>query len=592
MVGYIVIVIGTILDNMFESIKKIWGVLTKNEQKYIFFVAVLMMLTMFLEALSIGLLYPLISGLLGNDMTKNLDFFPELFLIQSTDDFIFFVGVSFIAVFIIKIIYSIFFNYYQSKVIANIHNSLVDRLFNNYLHRDYFFHISNNSALLFRNITFEVNQFVSALASILVLLAESLQLLGVIGLVLIVEPIGGVISYLFIIFSGYIFIKFTTRRVRSWGGQRQSKDGEKLVYIQETLGAIKEVILMHKQEYFAHKVNIVSRELSVISAKERFIQNLPKIWVEFVTLLAGLILAFFTINSGNASSALPILGLFAAASFRAMPSVNKILTNYHNFNYSTSSINVIANDFERTNLCLRSICESPNNKFMSVKLSELCYAYPDCQVQTLNKVTFSVNRGDIIGIVGESGAGKSTLINIFLGLLQPTTGGIYVDGENINDDLCAWQSRISYVPQQINLIDDSIARNVAFGLEESQIDYEKVNSALKIAQLFKYVDQLPGGSNSKVGQNGISLSGGQRQRLGIARAVYFDAEILVLDEATSSLDTDTEKEFIDAINAIKNDLTILIVAHRLSTLSIAGRIIKVVNGGVVEVCSLNEIEGL
>lgn len=577
---------------MFESIKKLWSVLTRSERTKIFVVGIFMIFSMILEALSIGLLYPLISALLGNSIIENYNLFENIFLAESSDDAVFVVSLIFISVFFIKIIYSIFFNYYQAKVLAKIHNSLVDRLFGVYIQREYPFHISTNSSLLFRNITFEVNQFVSALASLLALVAELLQLIAMIGLVLLVEPIGGVIAYSFIIFCGYIFIRFTKIPVQSWGIERQSKDGQRLIYIQETLSAIKEVILMQKQRYFAHKVAKVSEELSVISTKERFIQSFPKIWVEFVTLLAGLILALLIFRSSNADNMLPILGLFAAASFRAMPSVNKILTNFHNFNYSTSSIEVIEKDFNAVNFSVPFISEKSKDKFNTVKIEKLCYSYPDSKEQILKGVTFEINRGDVVGVVGESGSGKSTLINVFLGLLKPTNGGIYIDAVNINDNLSAWQSRISYVPQHINLIDDSIARNVAFGVDEAEIDYAKVDVALKLAQLYKYVEQLPMGRNSKVGQNGISLSGGQRQRLGIARAMYFGAEILVLDEATSSLDVDTEKEFMDAINAIKNDLTILIVAHRLSTLSVTSKIIKVVSGELVGEFSFNEIEVL
>ncbi len=576
---------------MIESARKIWHVLNGSEQRNIFFLGCFMMISTLLETLSIGLLYPLISSLLGQDVIKSFAFLPQFFSINSGDNLILFISLTFIIFFVIKILYSIFFNYYQSRVLAQIHNSLVDRLFGIYLNREYLFHISNNSALLFRNITFEINQFLSALASLLVLVAELLQLIGIIALILIVEPIGGAITYFFIIFSGYLFMRYTKLKVQSLGVSRQSKDGERLIYIQETLAAIKEVILMQKQRHFSEKIARVSKGLSIISTQERFIQNLPKIWVELVTLLAGLILALLIFYSSNADNMLPILGLFAAASFRAMPSVNKILTNYHNFNYSIPSINVIQNDFLINHSPLKLAPVKSNTDFTSIKLDRLSHSYSGGKFQTLEDVTFTVNRGDIIGIIGESGAGKSTLVNLFLGLLQPTSGGVYVDGSNIHDSLEAWQSRLSYVPQQINLIDDSIAKNVAFGLSESEINYKKVSMALEIAQLSQYVDKLPEGYNSNVGQNGISMSGGQRQRLGIARAVYFDAQIMVLDEATSSLDANTEKEFMNAINGIKGDLTILIIAHRSSALTNANRIFKINDRKITEVTLSEMIKG-
>jgi ABC-type multidrug transport system fused ATPase/permease subunit len=279
---------------------------------------------------------------------------------------------------------------------------------------------------------------------------------------------------------------------------------------------------------------------------------------------------------------IPVLGLFVAAAFRLLPSLSRILSALHSLNYSSSVTNMLEKEvkLEVQEGCLKEKIDG--SKFQdNIQLDNIKFTYPSSSKETLNKISINIGCMESIGFVGTSGAGKSTIIDIILGLLKPDSGRILVDGADIQNDLRGWQSQIGYVPQSVYLTDDTLRNNVAFGLSDENIDDNAVWHAIKAAQLEELVTGQPKGLKTVVGERGVLLSGGQRQRIGIARALYNSPSILVLDEATSSLDIDTEREIMETINVLHGSKTIIIVAHRLSTVEGCDRIYRLKDGRVI-----------
>lgn len=292
----------------------------------------------------------------------------------------------------------------------------------------------------------------------------------------------------------------------------------------------------------------------------------------------------------------PVLGLFGAATFRLMPSINRILGALQGIRFGTVAIENLSVELERFRRCIPrhpfSSSPPPEMNFSNdITVSKMSYSYPTGHAPALDNINIHIDKGQSVGFVGGSGAGKSTLIDVLLGILTPCKGEVFVDGQRIKHNLHGWQHLLGYVPQSIYLTDGTLRSNIAYGVPDSQIDENAVKHAVKLAQLEKFVDGHPFGLDLTVGERGMRISGGQRQRIGIARALYRNPPILLLDEATSALDTETEQSLMEAIHALHGEKTLLIVAHRLTTVMNCDRIYRLANGKVIECGSASEILG-
>ena len=312
-----------------------------------------------------------------------------------------------------------------------------------------------------------------------------------------------------------------------------------------------------------------------INRKYSMIQMVPRLWLEVLTIIGLALLVIVMISTGSeVSSLLPTLGLFAATAFRIIPSIGRIMASFQTIAYSTPLIRTLNEDLQVKNFDNSEVGESINFG-SSICFEKVFFQYSTAHKPSLESVTLQIDKGEAVGIVGPSGAGKSTLIDIFLGLLSPSSGAVLVDGRNITENRRSWQNQVGYVPQSIYLLDDTLRRNVALGIALENIDETAIVKAIRAAQLEEFVTSLPNGLDTVVGERGVRLSGGQRQRIGIARALYSNPPILVLDEATSSLDTETEKGVMDAVKELQGLKTVVIVAHRLSTVSYCSKIFNI-----------------
>jgi ABC-type multidrug transport system fused ATPase/permease subunit len=562
--------------------KMVWRALAINERRKLFFVWILVLIGMMLELLSLGLIIPFMGLLTQDDYAEK---FPSLYeqLGEPTQQEILVTGVLFIlAVYLVKAIFTYYSNWVQRAFLNRAKARLSNEIFQRYLCQPYSFHLDHNSSTLITNAENGRTIVSGGLEPLLVLLTDGLIATGMFVLLLLVEPIG-TLCVLVLFAAASVLFQFSTRkRIHEWGIAKKIESRLVLKHLQQGLGGAKEVKIMGREQLFLeeHKKS-VSASMEV-DRRFMMLQVIPRLWLELLAIVGLVVLVLAMIGSGDSvSQILPVLGLFAATSFRIIPSINRILASIQTLGYSKPIIRSVFDDLQ----LLVPITPKTGTEIQfstSVCFENVSFKYSNAVGNANENLSFCIGKGEAVGIIGHSGAGKSTLVDILLGLLQPTAGAVLVDGVDIQNNLRSWQDHIGYVPQTIYLVDDTLARNVAFGLPDEMVDHEAVARSIKAAQLDEFVSSLPDGLNTIVGERGVRLSGGQRQRIGIARALYNDPDILVLDEATSSLDTETEQGVMDAVKELLGTKTIVIIAHRTTTVSYCTKVYKMDKAQIVD----------
>ena len=566
-----------------NDFKKVLDLLTKPQKVSMFLIFLLILVGMLFETLSVGIVLPILSPLQSsnlNDINPYLQHAARLFDNISHTKLITFVMLGMATLFILKSAFLSGMYWIQYKFVFKLQAELSKRLFEHYLHAPMTFHLSYNSANLIRNINQEVHLLTQgAIMATLAFLTESFVAIGIALLLLIIEPIGASIVLITLILVGTLFLNTTKTALERWGKERQKFDGLKIQMVQQGLGAIKDVKILGRERSFLNSFVIPNEIVAKIGVRISFLQTLPKIFLELFAILGLVILVLVMISKGKEiSEVTAILGLFAAAAFRLLPSANRILGSAQSIRYNRAAVDLIYN--ELTNKVNNAISKVIKKIEFSkcIEFNDVCFSYENSEKASLTNISVKISQGETIGVKGTSGAGKSTLVDTFLGLLAPQKGQILVDGEDIQPNLNSWQRKIGYVPQEIYLTDDTLKRNIAFGVPEAEINNNAVKAAVKAAQLDEVIKDTHFGLETVVGERGVRLSGGQRQRIGIARALYNNPDILVLDEATSALDIDTEASVMKGINALKKQKTIIIVTHRLSTIENCDRIFEIQKG--------------
>lgn len=569
-----------------SEFRKIWLLLTPRQRARTVPLLLLMTFGMALEALGVGLIIPAIS-MIGE--AEKLAAAPEMRSWVSAlgnptpSELVVGAMVGFVLIHIFRTLFLAFLAWRQSKFAYAVQADMAQRLFETYLRQPWAFHLRKNSAELVRNVTSETAMYMAAaLQPLMALITEGMVLLGIAALLLFVEPVGALVVVVVLTVCAWIFNRSIKVHVAKWGEARQFHEGLRLQHLQQGLGGAKDVKLLGREEEFFRQHLEHCLGSARVSQRQYTIAQLPRLWLELLAVVGVAVLVLLMVVQGKPLDALvPVMGLFAAAAFRAMPAANRILNSLQSIRWARPVIDTLYSDLPL------GVGEAPERKGVmpfrnALVLAGIGFRYEGAPTVALDDISIRIPNGSTVGFVGGSGAGKSTLVDVILGLLSPTTGRILVDGVDIRSNIRGWQDQIGYVPQSIYLTDDSLRRNVAFGIADEQIDDGAVLRAIEAAQLAEFVSRLPEGLETSVGERGVRLSGGQRQRIGIARALYHDPQLLVLDEATSALDTTTEGSVMDAVNSLHGTKTILIVAHRLSTLTSCDYLYRLENGRLVQ----------
>ena len=572
---------------MIRTLADIRPLLTPAERRNALLLLGLMLVGMALETLSTFLVIPAIALLMQQDLaTSYPQLRPLLAALGNPGQAGLIVRVMFglVAIYLVKNLFLAFLAWRQTRFAFGVQAQLSQRLFAAYLRQPYTFHLQRNSAQLIRNVTGEVGMFTEALVSGLNIGTELLVLAGISALLLAVEPVGTLIAVLVLGAAAWIFYLVMRARLVRWGAARQLHDGLRLQHLHQGLGGAKDVKLLGRERNFLDQYRLHNAQSARVSQLQAMLQMLPRLWLELlaVTGLATLVIAMLA-QGRDMGTVVPTLGLFAAAAFRLMPSVNRVLASAQTLRFCLPVVGTLREELKLAAATPASPPRQPagaGGPRDEIRLANVRYRYPSGATPALDDVSLRIARGEAVGFVGPSGSGKSTLVDVVLGLLTPEAGRVLVDGADIQRDLRAWQDQIGYVPQSIYLTDDTLRRNVAFGLPDAEIDEAAVRRAIRAAQLDEFVAGLPKGLDTMVGERGIRLSGGQRQRIGIARALYHDPAVLVLDEATSALDTATEHGVMEAVTALQGAKTVLIVAHRLSTVAHCDRLYRLEQGRI------------
>jgi ABC-type multidrug transport system fused ATPase/permease subunit len=563
-------------------ISKLNFLLSKKHKKELVILIILLMFGVILEMMSLGILIPFITFLTNNNLIEKSKYLSALSLKNYSHTTLIIFGVALIfLIFLIKTIFLIYLSWRQSKFSSILFSDISNSLFQNYLAKNYIFHTLRNSSELLKNIQIEVDIFSYVSRSAMVMASEIAFIIGVTFLLLYVNPIGTSVVILFFGTAAYLFHTFTKNKLSKWGSERQISDENSYKQLTQAFGGIKDVILLNKKEYFLKNFDFHNSKKTRIIAKQNTLQLIPRMYLELLAILVmSVLISISVIQNKSIEEIFPILTIFVASAFRLIPSLNKIMGTIQVFRYAKPVIDLLYLEFTDE---IESISNTTNGKIEfkeCIKVKDISFNYPGSERFSLQNISILIEKGKSIGIIGTSGSGKSTFVDILMGIINPTLGNILVDNIDIKTNITKWQSRIGYVPQTIFLLDNTLRANVAFGEADNKIDDLKVWKALEIAELDKWVKSLPEQLNTDVGERGVRLSGGQRQRIGIARALYNDPDILVLDEATSSLDTDTEKKIMQSVNSLHGIKTLIIIAHRLSTVEECDLVYKLENGKI------------
>ena len=565
-----------------ETVKIVWKLFTNSDRVAFIRIVVMVIVGMFLETISLGIVVPIIGILTQDDYQQKYPFIVDIFGNLSREELISAVMVAMVLIYVVRSLFLFWSLWIQKGFSASVSGRLSQSLFSIYLRQPYMFHLQRNSSTLMRNAKNATSVVTCGVDPFLVLLTDGLVAIAMFALLIAVEPFGTLAVLLVFGLSTFVFQRTTRRRIDNWGYQVDYHETKILQHLQEGFGGAKDVKVLGRENEFLSQHEKHLGESIRINRIYNVILTLPRSFMEIITIVGlCLLVVSMVVRGRELADIVPILGLFAAAAFRVMPSINRLLMATQTLIFNRSIIASVYKDFlldSPDSLSLKS-----KTKFATqLELTDVSFKYPTAATASLQNVSLVVKRGEAVGFVGPSGAGKSTLVDVILGLFAPTSGVVKVDGQDVQQNLRNWQNQIGYVPQAIYLTDDTLRRNVAFGLNDENIDDNLVRNAIRLAQLEEFVATLPEKLETVVGERGVRLSGGQRQRIGIARALYHNPSVLVLDEATSSLDTPTEHGVMQAVQALQGSKTVLIVAHRLSTVEYCDRLYKIENARITE----------
>lgn len=580
--------------------RKIFDILPSSDKGKLTLLFLLMLIAAALEIVSISLILAFVSVVADPERLMAIGWLApvlEYLKISNPRDLLLYGSLALLGVFIVKNIYMVTFAFIQGSFIYNRFQAVSNRLFQSYMGASYIFHLRNNTSKLVRNVTTEAYFFAHSVITNVLSLAKEAVLLAVIFIFLFsVNPLVTLVVLAVVGSVGGLLIKFLRKRTQQHGSRALEERASMIQEVSEGLGGFKEARVMNRELWFTNRFrlsvgNVAKSELFIFALNQSMMPA-----IETVAVLGILLITFILSWQGkDALSIIAALALFGIAIIRIMPALSILISDYNTLKYHGHSVSLIADDLmalknQDESARAESRTNKPRINFQdSIKLEGVSYVYPETSRLVLDDVSLVIPKNAVVGLVGASGAGKTTVVDLILGLLNPDKGIVTVDGMDIRRDLRGWRKKVGYIPQSVYLLDNTVRNNIAFGLDEKSIDEERVLDVINIARLNDLIRRSSGGLDSMIGERGVRLSGGERQRVGIARALYHNPEVLIMDEATSSLDNRTEKYVIEAIEGMRKNRTIIVIAHRLITIQNCDILHMLKNGRVIASGSYEEL---
>jgi ATP-binding cassette subfamily C protein len=579
-----------------NQISRVFALLDKSGKRRLVLLGALIFCHTILEVVVVALVLPFIALINNPQLIASNGLIRAIYAashLRSPDAFLTLFGIGLFALIVFKNVYfygvlrlQMSFGFGQAAQIA-------ERLFQRYLAAPYTLHVERNSADLINTVDDAADIVLAeTLVHAVQLVTELAAVAGIVLLMLVIEPKLTLLLGIVLGGASVAMASLLRRDMRRLGKNNVRLRAERLQCLQQSFASIKEIKVLGREAYFRRAFHAIRAEHARNQARFRVRLQMPRPVLEIV-VAGGVVLAVVVLLlEGRATTdIIGALALFAMAAFRVLPSANRIVYAYHQMTNSAPAIETVARDLlgTRKEYNPPAVATLPMSFTNSIELRDVSLSYADRSASVLKHISLRIGRGEAIGLVGASGAGKTTLVDVLLGLLPPDQGAVLVDGSDIAFALPSWRRIIGYVPQFISLIDDTLRNNVAFGLDAVEIDDLRIWQVLEFAQLRDFVQSLPDGLDTMLGERGVRLSGGQRQRIGIARALYHDPDVLILDEATSALDNESEREITKAIEALLGEKTLVVVAHRLSTVKRCDRLVLLSNGAVVDSGSFGDL---
>ncbi len=582
-----------------QIFKKLLYFLTPQERKHTGLLLVMILIMALLDTIGVASILPLIAVLSNpsvietNIILSKIFEASSIFGVETNQQFLFFLGLLVFVVLVTSLVFKAFTSYLQVRFIEMRLYTVGKRLVEGYLQQPYSWFLNRNSAELGKTILSEVSQVIAGgIGPFLELIARGLIVILLIALLIIIDPKLAVIVGITLGLAYWIIYSLVRGYLNRVGGERLKNNELRFRSISEAFGAAKEVKVGGLEKIYVKRFSDPAERFAKINSSFAIISSLPRFFLEAIAFGGILIIILYLMTkTDNFNNVLPIISLYVFAGYRLMPAIQQVYASITQLTFVGPSIDKLYDDvkkFEQINLNQdKGIILLKEN----ITLKNVFYNYPNTSRTTIKDINLNIPAKTTVGLVGATGSGKTTTVDIILGLLEVQKGTLEVDGQIITkQNSRAWQRSIGYVPQHIFLSDDTIAANIAFGSEPNNIDQAAVEKASKIANLHEFVtEELPKQYQTVIGERGIRLSGGQRQRIGIARALYHNPLVLILDEATSSLDNETEKAVMDAVNNIGKDITIILIAHRLNTVKNCDIIFKLDKGQLVDQGTFDKI---
>ena len=560
-----------------------------------------------LDLLGIGLIAPFIAVVITPETLSEYTLwtsFRSILGITDVHNGLMVLGLIIIFVFCIKGCSAYWVQKKIVKFALDHQSELTCRLMSAYQALPYHFHIKRNTASLIQATSgHTANYSHHTLMASLRLLSEMIVVIMILGLLATTNFIA-TLTMAFVLASVYLLYDKVVKHRIQIAGQGVAKASEGIIKgVSQGIGGLKEIRVFGRELYFHNKVKDCAVDFADISSQCQALKVIPRYLFEsaIITFVVGLsIIAILMKETG--ANVFPVLGMFGVASIRLIPSANQISGSLTSMRFSSYAMNELYADLNE----LREIESNPLSldiqrlktnhnivktdlNFAKIEVKNISYQYPGTEIDAISNMSMCIKHGQSIGLIGKSGSGKTTLVNILLGLLEPQQGAIQVDGVPIRNDLRKWLDIVAYIPQDVFIIDDTIRKNIAFGIDDEDIDEKKVARSIEAAQLKEVVNRLPAGLETYVGERGVRLSGGERQRVALARSFYHEREVIIMDEATAALDDETQKHVVEAIDGFKSRKTMIIIAHRLSTLRDCDVIYKLDSGRIIDSGSLESL---